>query len=140
MQVYFLLFEIMSKVTLEPSRGILFGHCGSEMSGNGKAVPQPICLPEASRLQNSTELNKPMLNGKEFKMLWNTGSMISLMDRRWVQKNFPDEKLHSVSNFLEEDEGGGEGFLVSVVVASRDIAEPILGYNFIEDLILRGIE
>ena len=111
--------------------------------------------------------NKPMINcrlgGKDFEMLWDTGSMVSLVDRRWARKNFPDAKMHSVSDFLEEREelsvraanstaiqfdgvillefsleGGGEGFLVPVVVASAEIAEPILGYNVIEYLILEG--
>ena len=110
--------------------------------------------------------NKPMINcrlgGKDFEMLWDTGSMVSLVDRRWARKNFPDAKMHSVSDFLEEREelsvraanstaiqfdgvillefsleGGGEGFLVPVVVASAEIAEPILGYNVIEYLIYR---
>ena len=47
---------------------------------------------------------KPMLKcslgGKEFQVLWDTGSMISLVDRRWVKENFPEAIVHSVAAFL----------------------------------------
>jgi len=50
---------------------------------------------------------KPLLNctlgKKEFKVLWDTGSMVSLVDRKWVVENFPDEQIHSVSEFLGEE-------------------------------------
>ena len=109
--------------------------------------------------------DKPMLNcqlgGKSFEMLWDTGSMISLVDRSWVRRNFPDEKIHSVTEFMEDElnvraanatsisldgvvllefglKGGGDGFIVPLLVASDDMAEPILGYNVIEHLVLDG--
>ena len=50
---------------------------------------------------------KPLLDcalgGKEFRVLWDTGSMVSLVDRRWVTEHFPDEQIHSVSEFLGEE-------------------------------------
>ena len=97
--------------------------------------------------------NKPMLScylgEKPFEVLWDTGSMISLVDRGWVQENFPEEKIYSVSEFLEDSElrvqaanattikfdgvmllkfsvDGGEGFDVPVLIASGEISEPIL--------------
>ena len=100
--------------------------------------------------------DKPMLNcqlgGRSFEMLWDTGSMISLVDRRWVNENFPDEKIHSVTEFMEDElnvraanatsisfdgvvlvefglKDGGERFMVPLLVASDDIAGPILGYK-----------
>ena len=42
-------------------------------------------------------------------------------------------------DLLEDDvEGGGEGFVVPVLVASNEMTEIILGYNVIEHLILNG--
>ena len=109
--------------------------------------------------------NKPMLDcylgEKPFEVLWDTGSMISLVDRRWVQENFPEENIYSVSEFLEDSElrvqaanstiikfdgvillkfsiDGGEGFDVPMLISSGEISEPILGYNVIEHLILNG--
>ena len=112
---------------------------------------------------------KPMvrchLDGSEFDMLWDTGSMICLVDRKWVDENFPDKEISTVSEFLEREgvkdlklkaanateirlDGvvvvqfslgkGGEEIPVPMLVASEDIAQPILGYNVIEELILSG--
>ena len=44
------------------------------------------------------------LDGKDFDVLWDTGSMISLVGRQWVQKNFPQKEIHSIRDFLEENE------------------------------------
>ena len=110
---------------------------------------------------------KPMLKchlgGKKFKLLWDTGSMISMVDRKWVRKHFPNCKIHSVSEFLERDlyvkaanstsirfdgvlliefslSGEETDFWVPVLVASDDMSEPIIGYNVIEHLVLKGDE
>ena len=110
--------------------------------------------------------DKPMLScqlgGKSLSVLWDTGSMVSLVDRKWIRKNFPHSRIYSVSEFLENSElnlkaanstliqfdgvallelklgNEQEGVLVPVLVASNDIAEPILGYNVIEHLVLNG--
>ena len=46
---------------------------------------------------------KPMLrcklDEKEFDLLWDTGSMVSLVGRSWVEEYYPDEKIYSVSEF-----------------------------------------
>ena len=104
------------------------------------------------------------LDGETFEVLWDTGSMISLVGRKWVQENFPDKKIHSIREFLEENEelkvtaanssdikidgvvllyfsmgeGDDGGFVVPVLVGSEEVVEPILGYNVIEHLILKG--
>ena len=110
---------------------------------------------------------KPMLKcslgDKDFEVLWDTGSMISLVDRRWVKNNFPEAIVHSVADFLEEAEelqvraansteiefdgvilldfgieGGDESFAVPMLIAKQEMSEVILGYNVIEHLILNG--
>ena len=109
---------------------------------------------------------KPMLkctlDGMDAKVLWDTGSMISLVDTKWVKMYFQDKKLHSVDEFLQNEvlqiraanssEISFEGVLlfkfcllndsnvvtVPFLVTSQDINEPILGYNVIEYLILQN--
>ena len=108
---------------------------------------------------------KPMiqcfLGGKKFDLLWDTGSMVSLVDVKWMKNNFPNATIVSVSEFLEEDlriraanetsiqlEGvtvlefslgeEGESFLVPMIVTKDDMAEQILGYNVIAHLITDG--
>ena len=110
---------------------------------------------------------KPMvqcrLEGKMVNMLWDTGSMVSLVGRKWVCDNFPQKVICSVSEFLEEKEElkvtaanssevpidgvivfdfslgeSDDKFAVPVLVSSQEVAEPILGYNVIEHLILKG--
>ena len=108
---------------------------------------------------------KPMLQcfygGKLVDVLWDTGSMVSMVDRKWLSQNFPNEKIYSVEEFLgtslhlqaansttikfdgvvilnftlkkEED-----GFMVPLLVSSEEMECPILGYNVIEELILNG--
>ena len=44
------------------------------------------------------------LNGKSVNVLWDTGSMMTLVSRKWAKDNFPEKKIHFVSEFLEEDE------------------------------------
>ena len=108
---------------------------------------------------------KPLLNcilgTKRVEVLWDTGAMVCLIDREWLRKNFPNAKIQSISDFLDEDlevraanstkipmDGvvvldlsfieGGETVSVPFVVSSQSLPEPILGYNVIEDLILNG--
>ena len=112
------------------------------------------------KLVGEKPLLKCMLDEKKFEVLWDTGSMISMVDREWVRKNFPNKKIYSVSEFLEEDlcvraansteiayDGvilmnfsleGGDGFLVPVLVSGQKVSEPILGNNVIEHLVMDG--
>ena len=47
---------------------------------------------------------KPLINcrleGTPCKALWDTGSMISLIDRQWLQQNLPKQKIYSVKEFM----------------------------------------
>ena len=111
---------------------------------------------------------KPMLQcnlgGKSIEGLWDTGSMITLVDRLWLQENLPDEVIVPVMQFLEGEHltiraankseipfdgvvvlrfslgDEHEGFLVPVLVSSQPISEPIIGYNVIEHLVLNGTD
>ena len=50
---------------------------------------------------------KPMLDcflaKKECQMLWDTGSQISMVDRGWVRKYFPEEIIYPSSLFVDEE-------------------------------------
>ena len=94
---------------------------------------------------------KCILDGVHCEVLWDTGSMITLVDAKWVQKYFPEKKLHSIMDFLQDEtlqvraanstEISFEGVLlfdfslkddlqiitVPFLVTSQDISEPILG-------------
>ena len=101
------------------------------------------------------------LNDLESELLWDTGSMVTLVDRRWVRRYCPNEELLPVSMFMDEKlklkaanaseikfdgvlllnfglEKGKTKFAVPVLVSSQPIAEPILGYNIIEEVIMNG--
>ena len=101
------------------------------------------------------------LGAKKAEVLWDTGSMVSLLDRKWLARNFPDAEIQSIADFLEEKlevraanstsielDGvvvldfslgeGGETVRVPFVVTSQEMLEPILGYNVIEHLVLEG--
>ena len=101
------------------------------------------------------------LGAKKTEVLWDTGSMVSLLDRRWLRLNFPHAKIQSISEFLEETlevkaanstsielDGvvvldfslgdAGETVRVPFLVTSQALVEPILGYNVIEHFVLEG--
>ena len=104
------------------------------------------------------------VSGMKMEVLWDTGSMVSLADRLWVAANFPDNEILPVADFLDGEElklsaansteimfdgvilvtfGLEEGkdlFVVPVLVSSQPMAEPILGFNVIEHLVLEGSE
>ena len=110
--------------------------------------------------------NKPKircrLDGKSTEMLWDTGSQVSLVDKRWVNQHFPDKEILPVADFLEREDlklcaannseiqfegvvllkfglkDGEDKFEVPMLVSKSSIAEPILGYNVIEELVLDG--
>ena len=90
-----------------------------------------------------------------------TGSMISLVSRKWLDENFPDKKLVDVSEFVSQKlsvraanateikfdgkalvkftlSDGDDGFMVPVLVSSEEVADPIIGYNVIEELVVNG--
>ena len=108
---------------------------------------------------------KPMLkcklDGVNFNVLWDTGSMVSLVDANWVKCNFPEKTLIPVEEFLQNEileiraansteilfdgvllldfsllKDDQNTFTIPFLVTSQDVNEPILGYNVIEKLVL----
>ena len=110
------------------------------------------------RLVGERPMVKCFMEDKEFSMLWDTGSMISMVDRNWVKENFPDKKVYPVSDFVEEElkvkavntteipydgvimvkwslSRESDGLIVPVLVSRQKICDPILGSNVIEHII-----
>ncbi|MCH2405578.1 MAG: hypothetical protein MK200_05230 [Nitrosopumilus sp.] len=99
------------------------------------------------------------LDGVEFEVLWDTGSMISLVDLNWVKKYFPEKKLYPVEDFLQNEilqiraansteisfmgillfdftlKADSQTVTIPFLVTPQHISEPILGYNVIEHLV-----
>ena len=98
------------------------------------------------------------LNGKKIQGLWDTGAMISLMNKGFLEENFPDVEVHSISEFAgqgisltaaNKSEIGVDGvavlefgiddgcglFEVPFLVTSQELSSPIIGYNTIEHLV-----
>ena len=102
---------------------------------------------------------KCWLNQRQCEGLWDTGSMISLMNKRVVEEKFPNVKIHSVEEFLGTglklsaanqtelqiagivlmDFGVEKSdilFQIPFIVTEEDIKEIIIGYNVIENLVV----
>ena len=54
------------------------------------------------RLVGRKPMVKCHLDGKKFDMLWDTGSMICLVDRKWVGEHFPDKEIDTAERDKEE--------------------------------------
>ena len=114
------------------------------------------------RLVGAKPMLQCLLDEKSFKVFWHTGSMVRMVSRRWLAKHFPDKTIIDVTEFLGQklsvmaanktvinfdgvvilnfSLGDGEGFLVPVLVSSGEMSEPIVGYNVIEHLVVKGTE
>ena len=109
--------------------------------------------------------HKPMinftLNDKNFEGLWDTGSMISLVNLDWLKTEFNDIQIDSIEKFVGEKSPNltlrtanntemkiigivtfhfsipnlQNKFTVPFIVTSNDIAKPIIGFNIIEHLV-----
>ena len=104
-------------------------------------------------------LVKIYLNGVLTEGLWDTGAMISLMNKDFLEEHFPGVPMYSISDFIDNDslkltaanqtELGVEGvvvltfgveerkdlFQIPFVVTTELISKPIVGYNTIEHVV-----
>ena len=103
-----------------------------------------------------------LLNNKKIKGLWDTGAMVSLLNKLFVLEHFPDAKIQTIAEFLGEDdlkdfkltaanknemsvigvvtlqfgvEGRSDMFDIPFLVTDEELSQPILGYNTIEYLV-----
>ena len=109
--------------------------------------------------------NKPLfdclLDNVSARVLWDTGSMISLLNLAWVKANFPEAIIQPISEFLDEKGEvrfiaanktelvmvgcvvlnfsiGENSFPVPFLVTETELSQPIVGYNVIEHFIKTG--
>ena len=105
---------------------------------------------------------KFLLNNKNIEGLWDTGAMVSLLNKMFVLENFPDAKIESVAEFLGEEDvndlkltvankkemsvigvvvlqfgvqGMSDMFEIPFLVTDEELSQPFLGYNTIEYLV-----
>ena len=113
------------------------------------------------KLIGSKPLFQCCLSGIDTLVLWDTGSMVSLADMKWVRENFPDLEIRPITDFLEEGEEvrftaanntevpvtgcvvlhfkiGENSFPVPFLITESELSERIVGYNVIENLIKTG--
>ena len=143
--------------------------CSVERIENEKRMRSEIFVNNDDRLPYKTKLKlirlvgerplvKIRLNGVEVKGLWDTGAMISLINKIFLAKHFPDAKIESIGDFTGENfsltaanqsevriEGvvvlefgvgeSGDLFRVPFLVTEDEISAPIIGYNIIEHLV-----
>ena len=108
---------------------------------------------------------KPLFDCKlsdvESQVLWDTGSMVSLVELAWVNANFPTAQVRPLSDFLEKGKTvkftaanntevsmvgcvvlrftlGENSFPVPFLVTDSELSQPIVGYNVIENFIRTG--
>ena len=101
------------------------------------------------------------LQGIPLKCLWDTGSQISVISRKLLNKYWPGRKLHSMVEFLGRKLGvstanntelpvegivlldfliGDISFTVPFLVTKEDLSNTIIGSNIMKHLILKCIE
>ena len=105
---------------------------------------------------------KFLLNNKNIEGLWDTGAMVSLLNKLFVLENFPDAKIESIAEFLGEEDvndlkltvankkemsvigvvvlqfgvqGMSDMFEIPFLVTDEELSQPIVGYNTIEYLV-----
>ena len=113
------------------------------------------------KLVGEKPLLKCLLGGKNVTGLWDSGSQVCIVGRRWVKRNFPNVKLHPVSDFYNKElqllaanktkvgydgvivlsfslDENDEGFEVPILVSEQEMSDVIFGSNVIKELILNG--
>ena len=107
------------------------------------------------KLVGERPLVRISLNGKTVECLWDTGSMISLVSKQFLEDQFPRVTINPVEEFMEKEsltltaannsevliEGVAvlnfgvtqqiDLFQVPFLVTSENISRPIMGYNII---------
>ena len=142
--------------------------CRLERLETEKRMKQEINMVDAEKLPLNMKLKlvklvgeRPLvniyLNRKKIQGLWDTGAMISLINRDFLKENFPEVTTHSITDFIGDgltltaanksrididgvvvlEFGVTEDglFQVPFLVTSQEISSPIIGYNTIEHLV-----
>ena len=133
---------------------------------NSKKIVFSVREPGQMKVQNrliqligEKPILKCSLNDVECEALWDTGSMVSLINFDWFEERFPAKPIQSVHEFLEGDnlhlcaanntnlEVEGVAILefsieknfnvpVPFLITKNKLNQPIIGYNVIEHVVL----
>ena len=131
---------------------------GEELKTSFVCHLSPKAQINISRLVGNKCMVDCKLNGIQTKVLWDTGSQISILSSSFVKKNFPDNQVHDLSELLEVKTSlelravnntpvPYSGFIeiefellnsnketsltVPFLVTESNITNPIIGYNVI---------
>ena len=97
------------------------------------------------------------LEGKETKVLWDTGAEVALISRTWLDENFPEKPIKDVSELLGHElflkvannshldylgyveivfkmSDNAEPLMVPFLVTEEEVEIPLVGYNVIEEV------
>ena len=144
--------------------------CSLKKIESEKRMKNEICVSDAEKLPFKMKMKlirlvgeRPLvnifLNNRELEGLWDTGSMISLIHKDFLEDNFPGVEMYSVADFMENDslkftatnqtelcvdgvvvlnfgiENNLKLFQVPFLVTMEPISKPIIGYNTIEHFV-----
>ena len=113
------------------------------------------------KLIGKKPLFKCLLDGTTTKVLWDTGSQVSVIDMEWLSLYAPDAVLRPITDFLEQEEKveflaanntvvpikgavvleftlGHRKFPVPFVVTSAKLSNPIIGFNVLTHVVCSG--
>ena len=127
----------------------------------GDTPLKPKLHTKITNLVGHRPLIKFIVNDKEFERLWDTSSMISLISRDWLRKQFKDTKINSSEFFLgtkatdlkikaadntKIDIDGivtfnfcisnlNDSSKVPFIATKQNLSTPVIGFNIIEHLV-----
>jgi len=123
--------------------------------GNGKICERLV------KLVGKKPVFDCLLDNIPSRVLWDSGSMISVIDSAWLKENTPMTEIKPISDFCETDENlefrtannsvmrmegcvildfslGTSKFPVPFLVTNLKLSSPIVGFNVMEHLIVSG--
>ena len=144
--------------------------CSLKKIESEKRMKNEICVSDGEKLPFKMKMKlirlvgeRPLvnifLNNRELEGLWDTGSMISLINKYFLEDHFPAVEMYSVADFMEHNslklttanqtelcvdgvvvlnfgiENDHKLFQVPFLVMMEPFSKPIIGYNTIEHFV-----
>ena len=109
--------------------------CRLERLETQKRMKHEINMVDAEKLPRNLKLKlvklvgeRPLvnihLNKKKIQALWDTGAMISLVNKSFLNENFPDVEIHSIKDFI------GEGLTLTAANKSTIDIDGVAVFDF----------
>ena len=74
-------------------------HKLEQLTVTGSEILPRKCRSQLVRLIVEKPIIEGYINNKTYKGLWDTGSMVSVLNKHWLKSNFPNEKNFSSEEF-----------------------------------------